>query len=88
MSTQQDIFGLIDPGSEIVRSPLVGMQPFHQGSVRLSDLGLRRAWFKAKHFKGLFFGHAAVPRAMDRPRVRIALSVFSPDGKPAAQIRV
>lgn len=88
MSTHQDIFGLIDPGSKVVRPPLVWMQSFHQGAVRLADFGVRCPWTKAKHLKGLILGHAALPRATDLPRVRIALSVFSPDGKPAAQIRV
>ena len=58
MPAQEDVLGLIDPGREIRRAPLVGMQFLHQRAMRAADLVLARARPKAQDLIGLLFGHA------------------------------
>ena len=84
MSAQQNFSGLVDPGREVRRPPLVGMEFLHQPAIRLSDLVEARARLKPQDLVGFLFRHRARLRA--RPRVAIALSVFTPAGKPAVKI--
>ena len=87
MSAHQNLFSLIDPGREIRRPPLVGMEFLHERPVRLSDLVEARTRLKPQDLVGLLFRHRARLRLSPRPRVSIALSVFTPKGKPAVEIR-
>ena len=86
MSTKQDFFGLIDPGREIRRAPLVGMEFLHQRAVRAADGVGARAGFQAKDLIGLLFRHFAAARRRP-PRCRVTLRVFTPAGIPAVKIR-
>ena len=81
MASKQNFLGLIDPGREIRRPPLVGMQFLHEGAVSAADLLRARPGLKAKDLIGLLFRHfAAERRAAAVPRCRIVLRVFTPAG--------
>lgn len=86
MSAQQHFFSLVDPGREIRRPPLVGMEFLHQRPIRFSDLVDARTRLKPQDLVGFIFRHRARLRMSARPRVAIALSVFTPAGKPAVKI--
>ena len=86
MSAQQSFSGLVYPGGEIRRPPLVGMEFLHQRPVRFSDLVEARTRLKAQDLIGFLFRHYARMRLGARPRVTISLSVFTPAGKPAIKI--
>ena len=87
MASKQNLLGLIDPGREIRRPPLVGMQFLHEGAVSAADLLRVRPGLKAKDLIGLLFRHfAAERRAAAVPRCRIVLRVFTPAGLPAIKI--
>ena len=87
MSVQQNLFGLVDPGREIRRPPLIGVKFLHQGAVRATDVLGARPRLKAQDLVGLLFGHRTRLRVDARPRVSIRMSVFTPAGKPAVKIR-
>ena len=86
MSAQQSFSGLIHPGREIRRPPLVGMEFLHQRPVRFADLVDARSRLKPQDLVGFVFRHYARMRMSARPRVSISLSVFTPAGKPAIKI--
>lgn len=86
MPVQQDILGLVHPGGEIRRPPLVGMKFLHQGAVGVADLLLARPRLKAKDFVGLLLGQRGGFAGPRSPRVRITLCCFTPAGKPAVEI--
>ena len=87
MAAKQNLFGLVDPGREIRRPPLVGMQFLHQGAVRPADIVRARPGLNAKDLISLLFRHFAAGRAAAvAPRCRIMLRVFTPAGLPAVKI--
>ena len=88
MSAQQNVLGLVDPGRQIGRAALVGVELQHQGAMRAPNLLGARPRLKAQDLVGLLFRHRAGLRAAARPRIRVALSVFTPAGKPAVEIRL
>ncbi len=88
MSAQQDFSRLVDTSREVRRSPMVRMEPLHQGPMRFSDLLDARTRLKPQDLIGFFFRHYARLRMGTRPRVTISLSVFTPAGKPAIKIRL
>ena len=48
MRAKQSFLGLVYPGSEVRRPPLVGMQFLHEGAVRPADLVAPRPRLQAK----------------------------------------
>ena len=89
MATKQNIFGVIDPGREVRRPPLVGMQFLHEGPVGAGDLVGPRPGLKAKDLISLLLRHFSAARTSPAvlPRSRITLRVFTPAGLPAVKIR-
>ena len=87
MRTKQSILGLVYPGGEVRRPPLVGMQFLHESPVGVSDFLSTRPRLKAKELIGLLFGHFAGTRRAALPRVRTALRVLTPSGAAAVTIR-
>ncbi len=87
MTTQKDIFGLIDAGREIRRPPLVGMQFLHQGPMGSADGVVARPGLKAKDLISLLRRHWPGTRRAALPRCRIGLRVLTPAGLPAVKIR-
>jgi hypothetical protein len=89
LAAKQNILGLIDPGREIRRPPLVGMQFLHEGAVGQRDIVGARAGLKAKDLIGLLLRHFSPGRntAALPPRCRITLRVRTPAGLPAVKIR-
>ena len=88
MSAQQNFLGQVHPGREIGRSSLVRVEPLHQRAVRSPDLVDARTRLKPQDLVGLLFRHRARLRLSARPRVGVRLSVFTPSGKPAVEIRL
>ena len=86
MRTKQSILGLVYPGSEVRRAPLVGMQFLHEGSVRPADIVPARPRLQAKDLIGFLVRHFAARRRAALPPCRISLRVLTPSGKPAVQI--
>ncbi len=86
MRAKQSILGLVYPGGEVRRPPLVGMQFLHERTVGTSDLVTPRARLQAKDLIGLLFRHFAARRRATLPPCRVSLRVLTPAGKPAVQI--
>ena len=86
MTTHQDVLGLVHPGGQTRRSPVVGMEFLHQGPVRTGDVIRRRILSKSQNFIGFILGHRAgeTPPA---PPVRVTLVCPTPSGRPAVEIR-
>ena len=88
LNLEQNVTGLIHPGSKIRRSPLIGMNFLHQLAVAPVD-GLRgRAFLKAQHLIGLIFGHARARAMLGTPRIAVSLMCFTPGGRPAVKMRL
>ena len=88
MAAQKDIFGFIDAGRKIRRPPLVGMQFLHERAMGAPDILGARPRLHAKDLIGLLFRHfAGAPRRASPARRRVTLSVFTPAGLPAVEIR-
>src|SRR6202012_2114295 len=86
MRSKQSILGLVYPGGEIRRPPLVGMQFLHERAVSASDVVAPRARLQAKDLIGLLRRHFAARRRAALPPCRVSLRVLTPGGKPAVQI--
>ena len=86
MRAKQSILGLVYPGSQVRRPPLVGMQFLHEHPVSPADLLPRRSRLQAKDLIGLLVRHFAARRRTALPPCRISLRVLTPSGKPAVQI--
>ena len=86
MAAEKKVLGFIDASRKVRRPPLVGMQFLHQRPMRLSDLVEARSRLKPQDLVGFFFRHYARLRTSTRPRVSVAVSVFTPAGKPAIKI--
>ena len=90
MSAHQDGFGLVYPGSDIRRPPVVGMKFLHERAMRPRDLFTRGALRKPQDLIGLILGHRpreALSRAIPTSsRVVVALACRTPSGKPAVEI--
>ena len=87
MAAEKNVLGLIDAGREIRRPPMVGMEFLHERAVRAPDFLSARPRLHAKDLIGLLLGHFAAPARAPLPRCRVTLSVFTPSGRPAVQIR-
>ena len=87
MAAKKNVLGLIDAGREIRRPPLVGVEFLHERAMRTPDLRGGRSRLNAKDLIGLLFSHFAAPARAPLPRRRVTLSVFTPAGLPAVQIR-
>ena len=87
MASKQNFLGLIDPGRKVRRAPLVGMQFLHEQPVRPANVVRRSAMRNAKDLLSLLFGHFASARRMTLPRCRTTVTVFTPTGIPAVEIR-
>ena len=87
MAAEKYVLGLIDAGREIRRPPLVGMEFLHERAMRVPDLRGARPRLHAKDLISLLFSHFAAPARAPVSRCRITLSVFTPTGLPAVQIR-
>ena len=88
MAAKKHVLGFVDPGSKIVRPPLVGMQFLYEGAMSARDVLRAGSRLQAKDLISLLFGHfAAARRASGAPRTRIVLRVFTPAGLPAIKIR-
>ena len=86
MRSKQSILGLVYPGGEVRRAPLIGMQFLHERTVGASDFVAPRARLQAKDLIGLLRRHFATRRRAAFPPCRITLRVLTPGGKPAVQI--
>ena len=86
MLAKQLFLGLVNPGREIRRSPLVGMKFLHQRSVGARDVAFARPSLQAKELIGILIRHFAAARRSP-PRCRVTLCVFSSVGIPAVLIR-
>ena len=86
MRSKQRILGLVYPGGEIRRPPLVGMQFLHERTVGPSDFVAPRSGLLAKYLLGLLLVFFAARRRAALPPCRISLRVLTPSGKPAVQI--
>jgi hypothetical protein len=87
MASKQNLLSFIDTGRQVRRPPLVGMQFLHETPVRTTDFVRRRTWRNAKDLLGLVIGHFARSRRLALPRCRTTISVFTPAGIPAVEIR-
>src|SRR6201996_8703223 len=67
MRAKQSILGLVYPGGEIRRPPLVGMQFLHEGAVGTPDLVAPRARLQAKDLVGLLVRHFSARRRAALP---------------------
>lgn len=85
MTAKKDFLGLVDPGGEIRRAPLVGMQFLHKRAVRAADVVGARTGLQAKDLIGLLLRHFSTGRSAP-PRRRIRLRVLTPTGIPAVKI--
>ena len=83
---QEEILRLVDARGEKARSAMIGMQPFHQGSMRLVDLGGGRTRRKTKDLIGVLLCHGARLRRGVMPCVLVRIEVFTPSGHPAVEI--
>lgn len=88
MSVQKDVLGLIDAARKVGRTPLIGVKLLHELAVGPPNLLGIRSRAKPQDLVGLLLRHRTALNIGPRPRVSIALSVFTPAGKPAVKIRV
>ena len=86
MSAKQYVLGLVDPGREVRRPPLVGMQFLHQRAMGTSDLVGARARLQAKDLIGLLLRHwpasrraARAPLPHQHPRAHASRGPGGPD---------
>ena len=90
MTAQQDVLGFVDPGRQIRRPPLVGMQFLHQRPVRARDVFPAGPLTKAENLIRFILGHGGSARAprprAAAPRIVLSLSCLTPTGKPAIEI--
>src|SRR6476646_646397 len=85
MPVQQNVTSLVDPGGQVGRAALVGVQPLHEVLVGPADRLVGGARRKAEDLIGLLRGHRA-RSAPSRPRVSISICVFTPSGEAAVEI--
>ena len=86
MRAKQNLLGLVYPGSEVRRAPLVGMQFLHQGTMGPADIVAPRARLQAKDLIGLLIRHFGARRRAALPPCPVSLRVLTPSGKPAVKI--
>lgn len=88
MSVVKPVTGRVDAGRLLGRASLVGVQPLHQRPVSRADLLQGRPALKPQDLIGLLLRHRPWIRRAARPRVGISLSVYTPAGMPAVEIRL
>ena len=86
MLSQQRVLGLVDASRKVVRTPLVGVDSFHQRPMGADDLLGLGSGLKAKDLIGLLMRHWPARRPSPA-RCRIGLRVLTPAGIPAVKIR-
>ena len=85
MAAKQHVFGLIDAGREIRRSPMVRMQFLYEGPVCAADFLRARSRLNAKNLVRFLFPHFASTKG-SRAGARITLRMLTPAGLPAVKI--
>ena len=88
MSVRQPVPGRVDARRLLGSSPLVGVEPLHQPSVRRADTLQGRPALKPQDLISLLLRHRPWVRRAARPRVGIRISVYTPAGRPAVEIRL
>ena len=87
MTAYQDITSFVDAGREFRRPPVIGMNFLQQRPVGAHNVIARGPREKAEDLIRFFLRHrAAVVAVAAAPRVSLALSCFTPAGKPAVKI--
>ena len=86
MSPHEDVFGLVHPGRQVRRPPVVGMQFLHERPVRPRNLLSRGTLLKPENLIGFILGHRPRPNGSPAPRIAVAVSCSTPSGKPAVEI--
>ena len=87
MAAKQNILGLVNPGRQIRRPPLVGVKFLHEQSMGTTDLVGVNTRLKPKDLIGLLLSHwPAAWRRPAVPRCRVSVRVFTPAGIPAVKI--
>ena len=56
MTAEKYFLGLVDAGSQVRRSPLVGVEFLHERTVGTADFRIGSARFKPQDLMRLFFG--------------------------------
>jgi hypothetical protein len=88
MSVQKPVSGRVNPRRPLGASALVGVGELHQRPVGRPDLLSGRPALKPQDLVRLLLRHRPWIRRASRPRVTIALSVYTPAGRPAVEIRL
>ena len=88
MSVRQPVPGRVDARRTFDGSTLVGVRSFHQSPVGRPDHLQGRPALKPQDLIGLLLRHRPWVKRAARPRVAIALSVYTPAGMPAVEIRL
>ena len=89
MTFEKKISSFINPGREIRRAPLVGMDFLHERPMRLTDVIGTRPRLHPKDLVSFLLRHRVTARtasSLARPRCRVLIDVFTPSGKPAVEI--
>ena len=87
MSTQEKVFGLIQPRGKRSRPARIGMHPLHEAAMRLADLGFSRSRSKPKDLVGLLLCHGARALRSSQPRASMRIHTVTPVGYAAVKIR-
>src|SRR5215472_13146728 len=61
-AAEEDVFGFVDLGGDVVRAAAVGMILHHQAPVRGADFVFGRAFVQAEDFQRLLARHAGAGR--------------------------
>ena len=66
---------------------MVGVKPLHQAPVRVPNGRFARSWLKPQDLVGFLLRHRAELKLAPAPVIRTRISVFTPAGNPAVEIR-
>ncbi len=88
MSVQKPVPRRVDARRPFDAAALIGMGALHQRPMGRADLLQGRPALKPQDLIGLLLRHRPWLRRAARPRVRIAISVYTPAGMPAVEIRL
>ena len=86
MSVQKDVLRLVDAARKIGRAAPVGMEPLDERAVGIADRGRIRARLKPQDLVSFLLRYRVALRIGPPPRIRIAMSVFTPAGKAAVEL--
>jgi hypothetical protein len=88
MSAQKPVPGRVDARRPFGAAALVGVGALHERPVGRPDLLSGRPALKPQDLVRLLLRHRPWVRRTARPRISIALSVYTPSGRPAVEIRL